>query len=95
MGYEALAAIIRHVKPHSHMCESRNQLVLSLKNQNPTFSPRMRGKTRILRGYYRDKGPRSYIGPWVLSENIEKSEEEQIIIMGFNLKSHKEGTNGM
>ena len=30
--------------------------------------------------YCKGKGPRSYIGPWALSENIDRSEEEQIII---------------
>ena len=44
MGYETLVAIMKRVKPHSHTYESRNQLVSSLENQKPTFSPRMRGK---------------------------------------------------
>ena len=37
----------------------------------------------------RDKGPGSYIGPQALSEDVEWSEEEQIVIRGFNLKSHE------
>ena len=37
----------------------------------------------------RDKGPKSYIGPWVLSEDVEWSEKGQIVIRGSNLKSHK------
>ena len=46
----ASVAIMRCVKPYSHTCESRNQLVLSPKNQNSTFSPRMRGKNRSFEG---------------------------------------------
>ena len=38
---------------------------------------------------YRDKGPRSYIGPWVLSEDIDMSENEQTTIRSSHLKSHK------
>ena len=44
MGYEVSVTIIRHVKPHSRMCELMSQLALSLGNQNPNFSPWMRGK---------------------------------------------------
>ena len=47
-----------------------------------------------MRGYYKDKGPRSYIGPWVLSEDIDRFEEEQITIRSSQLKSHKWGMNG-
>ena len=39
--------------------------------------------------YCRDKGPKSYIGPWPLSEDMEWSEEGQIVIRGSNLKSHE------
>ena len=46
----ASVAIMRRVKPHSHTCESRNQLVLSPKNQNSTFSPQMRGKNQSFEG---------------------------------------------
>ena len=37
----------------------------------------------------KDKGPRSYIGPWALSEDIDRFEEDQIAIRGFQLRSHK------
>ena len=37
----------------------------------------------------RGEGPISYIGPWVLSEDIDKFEKEQIIIRCSQLKSHK------
>ena len=37
----------------------------------------------------RDKGPKSYIGPWALFEDVEWTEEEQIVIRGSNLKSHE------
>ena len=37
----------------------------------------------------RDKGPKSYIGPWVLSEDVEWSEERQIFSRYSNLKSHE------
>ena len=37
----------------------------------------------------RDKGPKSYIGPWVLSEDVGWSEEEQIVIKDSNFKSHE------
>jgi len=43
-NFETTTAIIRHVKLYSHTCKSRGQLTSSLGNQNPTFSPRMRGK---------------------------------------------------
>ena len=39
--------------------------------------------------YCRDKGPKSYIGPWALSEDIDRSKEEQIAIKSSQLKSHK------
>ena len=41
----------------------------------------------------RDKGLESYIGPWALFEDIEWTEEKQIIIKGLNLKPHKQETN--
>jgi len=66
-----------------------SKLILSLKDQNPTFSPWMGGKTGILRDYCRGKDLRSYIGFWALSEDINRSEEEQIIIRCSQLKSHK------
>ena len=46
VGYEASVTIMRQVKPHSHTCKSKNQLILSFENQNPTFSPRVGGKNR-------------------------------------------------
>ena len=48
--------------------------------------------TTSLSLYYsrcRDKGLESYIGLWVLSEDVEWTEEEQIVIRGSNLKSHE------
>ena len=36
----------------------------------------------------RDKDPESYIGPWDLSEDVEWTEEKQIVIRGSNLKSY-------
>ena len=50
VDYEALVTIMRQVKPHSHTCKSKNQLILSFENQNPTFSPRMGGKKRSFEG---------------------------------------------
>ena len=46
VDYEASVTIMRQVKPHSHTCKSKNQLILSFENQNPTFSPRVGGKNR-------------------------------------------------
>ena len=37
----------------------------------------------------RGEGPRSYIGPWILSEEINRFEKEQIVIRGSQLKSYK------
>ena len=37
----------------------------------------------------RDKGPKSYIGHWALSEEVEWFEEEQIVVKGSNSKSHE------
>ena len=37
--------------------------------------------------------PRSYIGPWGLSEDIDKSKEEKIVVRYSQLKSRKQGTN--
>ena len=39
------------------------------------------------------KGPRSYIGPWVLSEDIDRSEEKQVVVKHFQLKSQRWGTS--
>ena len=50
VDYKASVTITRQVKPHSHMCKSKNQLILSFENQNPTFSPRMGGKKRSFEG---------------------------------------------
>ena len=36
-----------------------------------------------------DKGPRSYIGPWASSEDIDRSEKGQIAIRSSKLKSHE------
>ena len=49
LDYEASVTIMRHVKPHSHTCKSKNQLILSFNNQNPTF-PRMGGKNWSFEG---------------------------------------------
>lgn len=46
-------------------------------------------KIVLQKNLYRDKGPRSYIGPWALSEDIDRFEEDQIAIRGFQLRSHK------
>ena len=43
----------------------------------------------------RDKGPRSYIGFWVSSEDINRSEEGQIASRSSQLKSHEWGTSGV
>ena len=37
----------------------------------------------------RDKGPKSYIKPWALSEDVEWSEERHIFSRCSNLKSHE------
>ena len=47
-----------------------------------------------MRVYCRDKGPESYIEHWALSEDVEWSKEEQVVIRNSNLKSHEQGTNG-
>ena len=39
--------------------------------------------------YCRDNGPKSYIRHWALPEDVEWSEEGQIVIRGSNLKSHE------
>ena len=48
-----------------------------------------RSKTGILRGNYKGEDPRSYIGPWALSEDIDRFEEEQIVVRCSQLKFHK------
>jgi len=42
----------------------------------------------------RDKGPKSYIGHWALSEDVELSEERHIFSRCSNLKSHEYETSG-
>ena len=37
----------------------------------------------------RDKVPKSYIELWALSEDVELSEEGQIVIRGSNLNPHE------
>ena len=37
----------------------------------------------------RGKGPRLYIGPWILSEDSDTSEEEQIDVRSSQLKPRK------
>ena len=49
-----------------------------LSHRDPPFP--MEQEKRILRDYCRGKGPRSYIGLWALSENINRSEDKQVIM---------------
>ena len=42
----------------------------------------------------RDKGPKSYVGPWALSEDVEWFEERHIFSRCSNLKSHEQETGG-
>ena len=60
-----------------------------LKIKTPLFLLGGEGKTGFLRGYCKDKVPKSYIGFWALSEDVEWSEEGQIVIRGSNSKSHE------
>ena len=39
------------------------------------------------------KGPRSYIGPWALFKNINRSENKQIIMKYSQTKFHKYSAN--
>ena len=50
-------------------------------------------KKRILRDYCRGKGPRSYIGPWALSENINRSEDKQVIMKYSQTQLRKKREN--
>ena len=50
-------------------------------------------KLEFLRGYCRGRGPKSYIGPWALSGDINWSEEKQMIIRCSQTKSRKQKAN--
>ena len=83
---------MRHVKPHSHTCKSKNHLILSLKIKTPLFLLGGEGKTRVLRSYCGGKGPKKFIGPWALFEDMDRSKKgEQIIVKHFQLKSQRWG----
>ena len=43
--------------------------------------------------YSRGKGPRSYTGPWALSEDINRSEDKQVIMKYSQTKFHKKREN--
>ena len=44
------------------------------------FFPFLReGKIKVLKGYYRDKGPSWYTGPWALFGDVDTSDEKQMI----------------
>ena len=79
---------MRHVKPHSHTCKSKNQLILSLKIKTLLFLLGEEGKTGVLRGYCGGKGPKKFIKPWALFEDMDRSKkEEQIVVKHSQLKS--------
>ena len=83
---------MRHVKPHSHTCKSKNQLILSLKIKTPLFLLGREEKTEVLRGYCGGKGLKKFIGPWALFEDMDRSkEEEQIVVKRSQLKSQRWG----
>ena len=46
-------------------------------------------KIFLQKNLYRDKGPRSYIGPWALSKDIKRSEDKQIMIKDSQTKLRK------
>ena len=51
-----------HTKQCFHMCKSKKEMVLTLKkSKSHFFSSDKREKTKVLRGYCRDKGPKLYI----------------------------------
>ena len=75
IDYEASVTIMRHVKPHSHTCKSKNLLILSLKIKTPLFLLGGEGKTGVLRGYCGGKGPKKFIGPWALFEDMDRSKK--------------------
>ena len=71
------------VKRHSHMCKSRDQVELTLKEfETPLFSSDERKKTGVLKGLLWGHGPKSYI--WVLGfgREREKSESEEEYLLG-------------
>ena len=76
MGCEMLEIIIMYRERNFHTCEQQNQMVLVLRKSKPHFSSWITKKIEVLRGYCRGKGPRSYIGPWALSEDINGFEEK-------------------
>ena len=62
-----------------------------LSHRDPPFP--MEQEKRILRDYCRGKGPRSYIGLWALSENINRSEDKQISMKDSQTKFNKQRAN--
>ena len=78
-----------HRKLNFHTCEQQNQMVLVLRKSKPHSSSRIKKKLEVLRGYCKGKGPKSYIGPWTLLDDINKSEEKQIIMRYPQTKFHK------
>ena len=46
-------------------------------------------KIVLQKNLYKDKGPRSYIGPWALSKDIKRSEDKQIMIKDSQTKFRK------
>ena len=52
-----------------------------------------RKKPKVWRGYCRGKGPRSYIEPWVLSKDINRSEDKQIMMKDSRTKFRKKRAN--
>ena len=71
------------------MCEQQNQMESVLRKSKPRFSSRIKRNPRFGGGYCKGKGPRSYIGPWTLSEDVNKSEDKQIIMKYSQTKFHK------
>ena len=82
-----------HRKLNFHTCEQQNQMVLVLRKSKPHSSSRIKKKLEVLRGYCKGKGPKSYIGPWALSGDINWSEEKQMIIRCSQTKSRKQKAN--
>ena len=52
-----------------------------------------REKPKVWRGYCRGKSPESYIGSWVLSKDINRSEDKQIMMKDSQTKFRKKKAN--
>ena len=94
VDYEVSVTTMRQIKPHPHMCKSKNQLILSFENQNPAFSLRMGGKNWSFEGLLQGQGPKIVYWALGLVQGYSRSEEEeQLVVKCSQLKSQRWGTS--